>query len=86
MYKRAMAGYKKALGPEHTSTLTTVNNLGNLYQSQGKLAVAKAMYERALAGYEKALRSRIHVNVDNSQQFGQSLPVARQISGGGGDV
>jgi hypothetical protein len=31
MYKRALAGYEKALGPEHTSTLDTVNNLGNLY-------------------------------------------------------
>jgi hypothetical protein len=31
MYNRALAGYEKALGPEHTSTLNTVNNLGNLY-------------------------------------------------------
>ena len=41
MYERALADYKKALGPEHTSTLDTVNNLGNLYQSQGKLAGGK---------------------------------------------
>jgi hypothetical protein len=27
MYNRALAGYEKALGPEHTSTLDTVNNL-----------------------------------------------------------
>ena len=32
MYVRALAGYEKALGPDHTSTLTTVNNLGNLYR------------------------------------------------------
>ena len=52
---RALAGYEKALGPDHTSALLTVNNLGNLYSDQGKLAEAEQMYVRALAGYEKAL-------------------------------
>jgi tetratricopeptide (TPR) repeat protein len=55
MHLRALAGYEKALGPDHTSTLDTVNNLGILYYSQDKLADAEQMYERALAGYEKAL-------------------------------
>ncbi|KAI9776252.1 MAG: hypothetical protein M1839_000486 [Geoglossum umbratile] len=55
MYKRALAGYEKALGPDHTSTLDTVNNLGGLYSDQGRLAEAEAMYKRALAGNEKAL-------------------------------
>src|SRR5207248_979101 len=41
MYQRALAGYEKALGPEHTSTLDTVNNLGSLYRDQGKLAEAE---------------------------------------------
>ena len=36
-------------------TLSTVNNLGNLYYDQGKLDKAEQMYVRALAGYEKAL-------------------------------
>jgi tetratricopeptide (TPR) repeat protein len=45
MYKRALAGYEKALGPDHTSTLATVNNLGNLYAGQGKLADAEAIYK-----------------------------------------
>jgi hypothetical protein len=36
MYQRALAGYEKALGPDHPSTLGTVNNLGRLYQAQGK--------------------------------------------------
>lgn len=30
MYERAMEGREKAWGPEHTSTLSTVGNLGNL--------------------------------------------------------
>ena len=55
MYERALAGCEKALGPDHTSTLDTVHNLGTLYSDQGKLAEAEQMYERALAGKEKAL-------------------------------
>ncbi|KAA6406627.1 MAG: TPR repeat protein [Lasallia pustulata] len=54
MYRRALEGYEKAWGPEHTSTLDTVNNLGILYADQGKIAEAEAMYRRALEGYEKA--------------------------------
>ncbi len=54
VYLRALTGYEKAWGPEHTSTLDTVNNLGNLYLNQGKMKEAEDMYLRALAGYEKA--------------------------------
>ena len=31
MYERALQGREKALGPDHTATLDTVNNLGILY-------------------------------------------------------
>jgi hypothetical protein len=31
MYQRALQGYERAWGPEHTWTLDTVNNLGLLY-------------------------------------------------------
>ncbi|CAI7597003.1 unnamed protein product [Penicillium crustosum] len=55
MYQRALAGYEEALGPDHTSTLNTVQNLGLLYSDQGKLKEAEEMYQRALVGYEVAL-------------------------------
>jgi tetratricopeptide (TPR) repeat protein len=55
MYMQALGGYEKAWGAEHTSTLNTVNNLGNLYKDQGKIAEAEAMYLRALEGREKVL-------------------------------
>src|SRR5271155_4042127 len=55
MYTRALQGKEEALGPKHTSTLGTVNNLGTLYADQGKLAEAEAMYTRALQGKEEAL-------------------------------
>ena len=54
MYQRALQGYEKAWGPEHTSTLDTVNNLGLLYADLGRLDEAEKMYQRALQGYEKA--------------------------------
>jgi tetratricopeptide (TPR) repeat protein len=47
-------GYEKAWGPDHTSRLDTVNNLGLLYAYQGKLVEAEQMYQRALQGKEKA--------------------------------
>jgi tetratricopeptide (TPR) repeat protein len=55
MYERVLEGDEKALGPDHTSTLGTVNNLGLLYSGQGKLKEAEEMLRRALAGFEKAL-------------------------------
>jgi tetratricopeptide (TPR) repeat protein len=55
MYQRALAGYEKTLGADHTLTLGTVNNIGLLYADQGKLQEAEQMYQRALAGYKKAL-------------------------------
>ena len=60
MYQRALQGYEKAWGPDHTSTLATVNNLGNLYADQGKLDEAEKMYQRALQGKEKEI-GRAHV-------------------------
>ena len=53
MYERALEGYEKAWEPEHPSTLDTVNNLGNLYADQGKMAEAEKMHLRALTGYKK---------------------------------
>ncbi|KAF4417536.1 Kinesin light chain 1 [Colletotrichum fructicola] len=54
MYERALQGYEKAWGPDHTSTLDSVHCLGLLYKDQGRLKEAEAMYDRALQGYEKA--------------------------------
>jgi Tfp pilus assembly protein PilF len=50
MYQRALQGFEKTLGLEHTSTLQIVNNLGNLFVDQGKLGEAEQMYQRALQG------------------------------------
>jgi tetratricopeptide (TPR) repeat protein len=54
MYNCALARFEKTWGPDHISTVNTVNNFGILYADQGRLADAERMYNRALAGYEKA--------------------------------
>jgi tetratricopeptide (TPR) repeat protein len=56
IYQRALQGYEKAWGPEHTSTLYTVNNLGNLYADLGRLDEAEKMLQRTLDGYRKVIR------------------------------
>jgi Tfp pilus assembly protein PilF len=68
MYQRALAGKEKALGPDHLSTLNTVNNLGLLYSHQGKPKEAEEIYQRALTGKEKALgpdHSKTHTAANN---------------------
>jgi tetratricopeptide (TPR) repeat protein len=55
LYRQVLDGHEKTLCPNHTSTLETVNNLGNLYSDQGKLVEAKELYWQNLTGKKKAL-------------------------------
>jgi hypothetical protein len=41
---------EKVLGAEHPDTLTSMNNLARVLDSQGKYEEAKILYERACAG------------------------------------
>ena len=70
MYIRALQGKEEALGPDHTSTLDTVNNLGNLYADQGKLAEAEKMYIQALQGREEALGPDHTLTLDTVNNLG----------------
>ena len=55
-----------------------VNNLGNLYADQGKLAEAEQMYIQALQGKEEALGTEAHVDTRYSQQPRKPLRRPRQ--------
>ncbi len=55
LYQRALATFERVLGPEHPSTLSTVNSLVNLYAEQGKYEQAEPLYQRALATFERVL-------------------------------
>jgi eukaryotic-like serine/threonine-protein kinase len=55
LHERALAIKEKALGPNHSSFATSLNNLANVLAAMGKLEEAKAMHERALYTREKIL-------------------------------
>jgi tetratricopeptide (TPR) repeat protein len=55
MYERALREYEEVLGPTHTSTLATVDNLGSLYKIHGKLDEAEQMYKRKLEVHESVV-------------------------------
>jgi hypothetical protein len=65
MYERALAGRQETLGPDHTSTLSTINNLGNIYCYQDKLAEAEQKYDQALKGRTKAFGPHPHINIEH---------------------
>jgi CHAT domain-containing protein len=50
-----LAIYEKALGPDHPDVALSLNNLGYLYNEQGRYAEAEPLYQRSLAIREKAL-------------------------------
>ncbi|KAF2228437.1 hypothetical protein EV356DRAFT_538098 [Viridothelium virens] len=45
MYIQALQGKEEVLGLKHTLILNTVNNLGNLYANQSKLAEAERIQQ-----------------------------------------
>ena len=55
LFKRALVGYERQLGPSHPSTLTIVKNLALLYELQGRNDEAERFYLRALAGRKQHL-------------------------------
>ncbi len=55
LFHKALEGREQVLGKEHTSTLTSVNNLAGLLQSQGDYAGAELLYRRALEASERVL-------------------------------
>ena len=54
-YQRALEGKEKALGNDHPSTLSTVNNMASVFDNQGEYHKALKWYQRALDGMEKTL-------------------------------
>jgi tetratricopeptide (TPR) repeat protein len=53
--KQSLALAERALGPDHSSTITSVNNLALLYYTQGRYSEAEPLYRRACEGYERQL-------------------------------
>jgi tetratricopeptide (TPR) repeat protein/CHAT domain-containing protein len=54
-FRRALAIYEKAFGPNHPDVAASLHNLATLYTEQGRYAEAEPLYRRALGINEKAL-------------------------------
>ena len=55
LFRDAVAIREKTLGPEHSDTATSLNNLADVLRDQGDFAGARPLHERALAIRERAL-------------------------------
>jgi len=55
MYLRALAGYEKAWGSEHISTLDTIYNLAIMYMKRLMFEDAAKHFELVVQGYTKIL-------------------------------
>eukprot|EP01043_Picozoa_sp_COSAG02_P036972 COSAG02_NODE_2746_length_8108_cov_37.665002_6_plen_91_part_00 len=55
LYDQALKIKMKALGPDHASTATTLNNMAQVHDSQGNYDEALRLYDQALKIKMKAL-------------------------------
>ena len=59
LLQRALAIYEQERGPMHPTTALVLQNLGGLYQVQGKYAEAEEALQRSLAIAEKLQETRL---------------------------
>jgi tetratricopeptide (TPR) repeat protein len=55
LYKQALGIYERTLGPEHPDTITSLDNLADLYRLQGRYAEAETLFERVWGIREHSL-------------------------------
>jgi tetratricopeptide (TPR) repeat protein len=53
--QRALKIREQQLGPQHLDTALSLNNLAELYRTQGKYVEAEPLYQRALSIHEQQL-------------------------------
>jgi tetratricopeptide (TPR) repeat protein len=81
LYRRALEGEEKALGPDHPDTLETVNNLGDLLREKGDSEGAEELFRRALEGQEKALGSDHPDTLNSVWRLGIQLRAKGDLEG-----
>ncbi len=75
LYRRALAIWEKALGPDHPQAATSLNNLAGLLQATNRLSEAEPLCRRALAIWEKALgpdHPQVAIGLNNLAQLLQA--------------
>lgn len=55
LFQKALAIYEKTLGSEHPDAVTCLNNLGTMYQRQGRYAEAERLHKKVLEVRRKIL-------------------------------
>jgi len=83
LVERALAINEKALGPEHPSTATSLNNLAALLRDQGDLVGARPLAERALPIYEETLGCEHAWTATSLDSLAQLLQVQGDFRGRG---
>ena len=73
LFKRALAIYEKAAGPEHPAVATLLNNLGQVDKVEDRYADAEPLIKRSLAIREKAARARSSRCREIAEQSGRPL-------------
>ena len=81
LFERALMIRENALGPEHWSTATILNNLANLLRVQGDLAGARLLHERALAIRERALGPEHPATATSLNNLGGLLHAQGDLAG-----
>eukprot|EP00942_MAST-04A_sp_MAST-4A-sp1_P011220 g11220.t1 len=69
------------LGPKHSSTLLTVNNLAVLFEKQNKLDEAELLYKRALKGDEEIHGPNHHITLNTKGNLGHCLMLQNNLLG-----
>ena len=86
MYQCALRGEEKALGPDHTSTLDTVTQLGHSLPFPGQAGRGREDVPAGTARIREGIGPRSYINTGYGQQLGHSLLFPGQAGRGREDV
>jgi hypothetical protein len=70
MFRRALAGRERALGPNNIKTLKTIHNLGAVRYKQNKLVEAAALFQRAVDGFGNILGLEHEITLRSNHALG----------------
>ena len=83
---RALKIKEEQLGGEHPSTATSLNNLAELYERQGKYVEAEPLYVRALKIREEQLGGEHPDTAASLNNLALSVRESGEVRGGGAVV
>jgi tetratricopeptide (TPR) repeat protein len=88
LFRETLEGRRRALGPEHPSTLETLAEFARMYQRQDHYALAETYAAQALAGRRRALGAEdlrtmetaadLALAYQSQGKFAESEPLARE--------